>query len=272
MIDFSARSPDISGRKAGPSTLRRALVALGVLLMAGQGDAAAQDGQQLFATRCAACHGTDASGGFGPDLTAPGVTGRDAEALFRIIRSGVPGTAMPPSTAPDAEVRALVRYIHSFAAPPARPAARASADGWSSLQGSAERGEVIFLATCARCHTAGASASGTTGPVLTGIAGEQTRAYLVNAIRNPDESIRREYLSATLVTREGQVRGVILQEDDITIRLRTLDGRERTFQKEDLLDLVHDEGSMMPSFSTNRLSDGELNDVLVYLRSLATAR
>ena len=62
----------------------------------------AKDGQQLehgakiFATRCASCHAEDGRGLIGPNLTdnyqMHGMTRMD---VFKTVRGGVPGTAMP---------------------------------------------------------------------------------------------------------------------------------------------------------------------------------
>src|SRR4051812_24520281 len=60
------------------------------------GDAdAIQSGMGLFRSRCADCHGMDARGVRGPDLTQVWASGRTDGGLFRTLRRGVPGTEMP---------------------------------------------------------------------------------------------------------------------------------------------------------------------------------
>src|ERR1700722_10795286 len=61
-------------------------------------------GTALFQARCASCHGIDARGVVGPDLTTLWASGATDERLFRTIRRGVPGTDMPSSAATDAEI------------------------------------------------------------------------------------------------------------------------------------------------------------------------
>src|SRR5437773_5345490 len=76
-------------------------------------------GAALFADTCASCHGVDARGLNGPSLTtlfAPGPNTATAERVFETIRRGVAGS-MPPSTASDEDVRALVAHLKSLAAP-----------------------------------------------------------------------------------------------------------------------------------------------------------
>ena len=54
-----------------------------------------QQGQQLYSSRCAACHARDGRGGSGPALVGRRFQhGNSDWALYRTIRLGVPGTAM----------------------------------------------------------------------------------------------------------------------------------------------------------------------------------
>src|SRR5262245_17664626 len=57
-----------------------------------------RSGMALYRTRCADCHGLDAGGYRGPDLTAVVAASANDERLFTTIRKGVPGTEMPPMT------------------------------------------------------------------------------------------------------------------------------------------------------------------------------
>src|SRR5262245_50883992 len=97
-------------------------------------------GAALFRERCADCHGADAKGGRGPDLTRLWTTDGADEKAFQTIRNGIPGSIMPPSTAPDAEVRAIVVYLRGIST--ARP---------ELLTGNAASGEKIFAANCSSC-------------------------------------------------------------------------------------------------------------------------
>src|SRR5690349_824487 len=64
-----------------------------------EGNAAAiATGAALFRDVCATCHGLDAKGVRGPDLTALWVSGATDSRVFQTIRRGVPGTEMPPSS------------------------------------------------------------------------------------------------------------------------------------------------------------------------------
>src|SRR5262245_14206925 len=56
-----------------------------------------QEGMVAFRANCAYCHGMDARGMRGPDLTTVYGTGATEESLYRTVRRGVPGTEMPPA-------------------------------------------------------------------------------------------------------------------------------------------------------------------------------
>jgi len=74
-------------------------------------------GAALFGERCAVCHGGDARGAIGPSLVTLWASGATDERVLRTIRQGVPGSAMPPSMAPDDELRAIVAFLKTLGAP-----------------------------------------------------------------------------------------------------------------------------------------------------------
>lgn len=62
-----------------------------------QREAEAALGASIFAGRCASCHGPEAQGGMGPALASTDLRhGASDWAMFRVVRDGVPGTAMQP--------------------------------------------------------------------------------------------------------------------------------------------------------------------------------
>jgi len=77
--------------------------------------ALANQGRTLFLSSCAHCHGTDASGGEGPDLRELQVSDRY---IANTIRQGIKGEM--PSFARkhnDADIAALLAYVRSLPAP-----------------------------------------------------------------------------------------------------------------------------------------------------------
>src|SRR5262245_43356089 len=83
----------------------------------------ARAGAALYAERCAVCHGGDARGANGPSLVTLWASGATDDRVLRTIRQGVPGSAMPPSMAPDEELRAIVEFLKTLAPPASGTAA-----------------------------------------------------------------------------------------------------------------------------------------------------
>src|SRR6516165_5856868 len=98
------------------------LIALGVACGASAQTPAAQGeaarGSALFQLRCADCHGVEAKGVHGPDLTVLFANGATEDRVAGTIRRGVPGTEMPSSNAPEEESRAIVAFLRTFVTAP----------------------------------------------------------------------------------------------------------------------------------------------------------
>src|SRR5688572_1319056 len=155
-------------------------------------EVAIRTGAGLFAARCAVCHGPDAKGALGPDLTQRWARGETDESAFRIIRNGVPGSSMPPNIAPDSELWAIVAYLRSISVVPVLVST-----------GDAGRGREQFAKHCAECHQA-RGAGGAFGPDLTSIGITRSRAALTAALREPSASIALGFRAVTLRTRGGE--------------------------------------------------------------------
>ena len=217
--------------------------------------AAVQAGTALFRERCAECHGTDAKGVAGHDLTRLWAAGASDERVFQTIRQGVPNTIMPSTTAPDAEVWALVSYLRSLSGPAPAEAAR----------GNAENGERIFWASCGSCHMLNGR-GGPLGPDLSRVGQNQGRELLARALRDPNASMPDGYKPVTVVTRSGQrVRGVKKSEDAFSIQMMDEGGHLRGYLKSGVREVVQETSSLMPAFGPDRLSDSDLADVLAFL-------
>ncbi|MDO8677951.1 MAG: PQQ-dependent dehydrogenase, methanol/ethanol family [Acidobacteriota bacterium] len=98
-----------------------------VLVMGGQ-VSAQTTGAALYGEACAACHGADGKGLNGPNLTTLWTSGATDDRVLQTIRQGVPGSIMPPSTASDGELRAIISHLKSLAAAPAASPARTAAE------------------------------------------------------------------------------------------------------------------------------------------------
>jgi len=229
-----------------------------------EGNAAAiSNGAAMFRNRCAGCHGPDAHGYLGPDLTGFWAAGGTDDRMFDIVRRGVAGTEMvgaDPQRVLDKDIWQTLAYVRTLSAVPAAPAT-----------GDAVNGDRIFRASCGSCHRVNGR-GGQLGPDLSRIGAARPRAGLAGKIRGTSPLIRPGFEPVTLVTREGErIRGIRKNEDEFSIQI--MDARERLqgYLKANLASLTVERQSLMPVYAPDRLSDRDLDDLLRYLTSLRGA-
>jgi putative heme-binding domain-containing protein len=215
-------------------------------------------GAIMFGNRCAECHGADARGLIGKDLTVLWQAGVEDERVFRTIREGVASTVMPPSGAADKEIWAIVAYLKSISTVPP----------FTSETGDAERGREMFAAQCASCHHSH-DAGGSLGPDLSRIALVRSRETLVGAIRAPDALVPADYRTVRLTRRDGaELKGIKKAEDAFSIQVLSTDEQLLGFSKSELTEIRREPYSLMPAFGMEQLDDGELEDLLAYMATL----
>jgi len=218
-------------------------------------------GGAMYGNRCAGCHGADARGDIGADLTLMWAEGTRDERVFQSIRDGVPGSVMPPSSAQDNEVWAMVAYLKSISTVPP----------FENDTGNPSRGRSAFSSTCTQCHRVDGQ-GGTLGPDLSRIAQIRSRDMLMRAIRDPSASVAAGYRTVTLVTRDGQrIRGATKSEDAFSIQIVDTDERLQGYLKADLEQVIHEERSLMTEFGLDELDEGRLDDLLAFLGTLREA-
>lgn len=226
---------------------------------AGDQDAI-RTGMGLYRLRCADCHGIDARGVRGPDLTQIWASGRTDQGVFDTVRDGVSGTAMQPVRRfRDDEVWKLLAYLRTLVAPaPTDPP-----------RGDAVNGELIFREHCAGCHRVDA-AGGRLGPDLSRIGAARSREALVLRIRRGVEGRFGDgFAPVTLHTEDGQtVRGVTKNEDLFSVQIMDITERIQGFEKQTLEELEKPTQSAMPVFGPERLSDAEVDNLVRYLQTL----
>jgi alcohol dehydrogenase (cytochrome c) len=72
-------------------------------------------GARIFRENCVVCHGGQGTGGHGPALNHPGLKHGDSDlAIYKVIRDGVPNTAMVPVSLDFAERWQVVAYLRSL--------------------------------------------------------------------------------------------------------------------------------------------------------------
>jgi cytochrome c oxidase cbb3-type subunit III len=221
---------------------------------------AISNGAAMFRNRCAGCHGPDARGYLGPDLTGFWAAGGTDDRMFDIVRRGVPGTEMTaadPQRVLDKDIWQTLAYVRTLSAVPT-----------VAPTGDAANGERIFRAQCSSCHRVDGR-GGQLGPDLSRIGSARPRAGLLTKLRGSSDFIRPGYEPVTLVTRDGvRIRGVKKNEDEFSIQI--MDARERLqgYVKANLTELTVDKQSLMPVYGPDRLNDRDADDLLRYLTTL----
>jgi len=141
--------------------------------------------------------------------------------------------------------------------------------GPAKIIGNAAAGKVIFdgKGGCAACHSIG-DRGASLGPDLGAIGITRSAKSLRLALVDPDAEISKEYFTVVVETKRGQtIRGLALNEDDLSIQVRDIDGNPRSFLKDDLKSARREQRSLMPSYAS-RLSEMEIDDLVAYLRAL----
>src|SRR5947209_17531898 len=94
--------------------MKKALL-LVILVLLGAGAGAQDAGRQVFAQRCAGCHGSDGNGGeLGPGIATRVPTRTDQE-LSTLFRQGLPASGMPSfATLSDADSATLIQFLRTL--------------------------------------------------------------------------------------------------------------------------------------------------------------
>lgn len=216
-------------------------------------------GMGLFRSRCADCHGMDARGVRGPDITQVWASGRSDDGLFRTIKFGVPNTEMPANPRlSDREAWQLLAYLRTLAAPaPSDPP-----------RGNAQNGERIFRAQCTGCHRVN-GVGGRLGPDLSRVGAARARDAMVLRIRRGREDFSQGYEPVTVTPEGGQpIRGVKKNEDLFSVQIMDTAERIQGYEKDKVKAVENGTRSMMPPFGPDRLSDSDLDDLVRYLQTL----
>jgi putative heme-binding domain-containing protein len=224
----------------------------------------ARMGRRVFNTECGRCHGLDGKGNDetgAPDLTTGSFANASSDqALFEVIRDGVPGTTMVGiSWAPDQTVWQVVAYVNSLSIDP----------GSYDLPGDTARGRELFTGKgeCARCHMV-AGRGGRLGPDLSAVANRRKPDELTQDLIDPDAEVAPRWWTVRVTRNDGTVvEGPRMDEDTFTLRIMDEDENLWHFAKSEILSIERIEASTMPSV-TDTLTESEIDDLVAYLFSL----
>ncbi len=240
-----------------------------------------QRGRGIFAGACGPCHGADARGGQlgGPNLLRSqlALSDKAGEALFPVIKSGRPGTTMPPSPLPDADINAVIAFVHDLQSkiggqgnpPPGEEVAL------NILVGNAKAGAGYFAARCASCHSATGDLAGLATRVPEPKALQNLWVSGGRAVARGGGAARqigapRAVTTATVTLPSGETTtGTLLRLDDFLVTIALPDGSQRTFRragdtpKVDVTDPLTGHRALLTV-----LTDADMHNVTAYLVTL----
>jgi cytochrome c oxidase cbb3-type subunit III len=221
---------------------------------------AKSEGQQVFASTCAACHGLDGRGGErAPNIAQTPEAQRlsDAE-LLHIVQSGIPGTGMPAfRSLASPDVKAVVAYLRTL-----QGAGKAVAS-----PGNPAHGKIIFFgeAGCSRCHMV-AGDGGFIASDLSSYGGAHSAQDIRSAITQSNPASENQVHKALVVTRTGeQFTGRVRNKDNFSLQLQSMDGTFHFFTKSDIDRIEYSEQPLMPANYGAKLSAQDLNDLVSFL-------
>lgn len=142
------------------------------------------EGQKLFASNCASCHGVSAAGtANGPSLYGVGAASVDFQmgtGRMPLAFQGPQG-AQKPAQFTQEQIDAVAAYVASLATGPAVPDER-----WLAGDGDLTAGGQLFRVNCAMCHNvAGAGGALTEGKYAPALAGVDARHIYEAMITGP---------------------------------------------------------------------------------------
>ena len=127
-------------------------------------------------------------------------------------------------------------------------------------------GKAVFSKHCANCHQLFGQGN-KVGPDLT-TANRQDRSFMLQSLVDPNSTIRREYVSVIIQTRDGRViTGLPIAKTDREITLVNAKNERTMVPLGNIEDIMDSQISLMPEDLYRQLSPAELRDLFAYLQS-----
>lgn len=264
-MTFTANAAPQGRGQASPASVRPAAPAAEQSFSREQ----VETGRTRFAAQCGFCHGRDAAGGEGgTDLTRSALVAGDArgDKIAPLLRSGRADKGMPAFTLPDADVTAIVAFIHDQRAEAAAATGGRRAVDLADLQtGNAAAGKRYFDAACARCHAPEGDLKGV-ATRYEGLPLLQRMLYPGSGGRGAGPAPRPPAVRVTL--RDGQVvTGTLAYRDEFTIAITDAAGWRRSWPAQQVSYTVDDRLQAHVE-QLGKYTDADMHDVLAYLQTL----
>ena len=230
-----------------------------------------ENGSRLYQSSCAGCHGPGGDMVPGIDLLRNQFRRATSDVeIVGIIRQGIPGTTMPPSSFTETQAGTIVAFLRSAA-----PASGFGGRGGRATvpPGDMAKGRALFTGKgqCTTCHRVN-GVGPRVAPELSDIGTIRQPAELQEKILDPNKNVRPTNRSVEITMKDGsKISGHLLNQDTFTVQV--LDTRERlvSMSRSNVRDVTFLRDSPMPSYR-GKLATDEVNDLVAYLISLKGLR
>ena len=226
-----------------------------------------QAGQTRFSSQCGFCHGRDAAGGeTGPDLTRSVLVAQDVrgDKISPIVKMGRQEKGMPAFDLSDADVSAMVAYIHDQKSrAETHNGNRRNVDPSDLETGNADAGRQYFdgAGGCAKCHSATGDLAGI-GTRFQGLALLQRMLYPTAGRPAPAPAKVTVQLKS-----DETVAGTLVSRDEFTITLKDASGANRSWPVTDVTITMND--PLAAHFEQlGKYTDTDMHNVRAYLQTL----
>ena len=225
-----------------------------------------QAGEQRFTSQCGFCHGRDAAGGeTGPDLTRSELVAQDirGDRIGPLVRKGRPEQGMPSFDLTDADLGAIVAFIHTQKTRfETLAGGRRSVDAADLATGDVAAGRRYFNGAggCSGCHSS-------TGD-LAGIASRYRGLELLQRMLYPSGRPAPARPKVTLTLASGQTLvAPLAAEDEFTITILDPSGARQAYEK-GVVKFKIDNPMAAHFDQLAKYTDDDMHNVFAYLDTL----
>ncbi|HEY7055019.1 MAG TPA: cytochrome c [Vicinamibacterales bacterium] len=228
-------------------------------------------GEPLFAAQCGFCHGRDATGGqSGPDLTRSALVAEDVrgDKIAQVVRSGRPDKGMPPFNLADADLAAIVAFIHDAKSKSeSLEGSRRTVEVADLQTGNADAGKQYFNGAggCAKCHSPTGDFAGL-ATRLQGLQLMQRMLYPSGGRGRSSAPASGPKVTVTLPSGET-VTGRLTFRDEFAIGMVDQAGWHRSWPTSQVKFTV-DDPLEAHAAQLAKYTDAEMHNVLAYLQTL----
>lgn len=224
---------------------------------------ASESGKLLFQQKCGFCHGTDGSGGEGPDLLHSSLVlhDEDGNLIGPVARSGLADQGMPAFQLSDAQTKDIAAFLHAEIKADATIFYTDSTSNYSLkllLVGNADAGRAYFEGPgkCNQCHSP-------TGDL----------AHVASRYKPIDLQTRIAYPAGTVPTitvtlGDGtRIKGKQVRVDPFFVSLCDSDGWTHTWPRNDVVLEIQDPLSAHRAM-LRTYTDEQIHNLFAYLETL----